>query len=184
VHTCPRCAYSGCADDFGKLFDGFEREAFRLETLPTYTIPGEQETLRAFLAGEPQPDAHKNAPRVETVRGNARAGKRMYRVRVLRRPLTDYLRYELAWGYHRNQAAGEDIFVLDVTEQPHPLAGLPDFWLFDGQTAVTMAYSETGEFLGAELQPDRTEEYIRHRDTALRHAEPFSAWWERHGGNG
>ncbi|WP_187369578.1 DUF6879 family protein [Fodinicola acaciae] len=64
------------------------------------------------------------------VRGYRQSGKWIGRVHVIRRPLTDYLRFELA-AYRYNVAAGEDVRILDVTDRPNP--GLPDqdFWMFD-----------------------------------------------------
>ena len=35
------------------LWDGLEHEAFRLETLDRYAVPGEAETVRRYLAGAP-----------------------------------------------------------------------------------------------------------------------------------
>ncbi|WP_018654032.1 DUF6879 family protein [Actinomadura flavalba] len=167
-------------EKFEELFSSFQRSAFRLETLDAYSIPGEQATLQAFLAGEPQPESHRNAPWAASVREITRAGKRMFRVHIVQRPLSDYLRYELSWGYRRNQQAGEEFFILDVTNRPNPLAGVSDFWLFDDETAIVMEYTEAGEFLGAEIA-ENVGLYRTHRDRAVAEAEPFDAWWERYG---
>lgn len=168
-------------EDFGKLFSTFEREAFRLETLATYTIPDEQATFEAFLKGAPQPEKHKKSAWINTVREHVRSGKRMYRVHLVTRPLADYLRYEMGWGYHRNQEAGEEFFILDITNKPNPLRGLTDFWMFDENTIVSMRYNDVGEFLGAEVLPDdRVPEYLRYRDIAMDEAEPFRQGWERY----
>ncbi|MEU9193882.1 DUF6879 family protein [Streptomyces hundungensis] len=166
-------------DEFGKLFQTFEREAFRLETLDDYSGSSNPEMLRAFLAGEPQP-AHYNQRWVEDVRASTQAGKRMYRVHVVTRPLTDYLQFELGWGYTKNQTAGEEFFILDVTNRENPVSGIPDFWMFDETRVVSMNYRKDGKFLGAELQPEVLK-WVEVRDTAMRHAEPFSEWWGRHG---
>ncbi|MFE6778297.1 DUF6879 family protein [Streptomyces sp. NPDC057702] len=168
-------------DAFGKLFEEFEREAFRLETLDDYSKSGGVDAYRAFLAGDPQPVEYKTAGWVATVRDATRGGKRMYRVHILVRPLTDYLRFELGWGYVRNQEAGEEFFVLDATDTPNPLVGVPDFWAFDERTVVTMQYGPGGAFLGAELvAEEQAQEWLDLRDTAMRHAVPFRDWWERH----
>jgi len=168
------------SDEFGALFSAFEREAFRLETLSSYAVGAEAETFRAFMAGEPRPEVFMQSPWVSTVRGNTEAGRRMYRVHVLARPLTDYLRFELGWGYQRNQAAGEEFFILDTTERPNPLAGVPDFWAFDETSVVSMVYDADGGYLGAEREPD-SEKWMQWRDVAMSHAEPFTEWWERYG---
>jgi len=67
----------------------FERSAFRLEVQPAYTMPAEQDSVRRFLTGEPMPEGH-NSEWHATVRANIARGKTMQRVRVVRRPLTDY----------------------------------------------------------------------------------------------
>ncbi|GAB2746601.1 DUF6879 family protein [Kitasatospora kifunensis] len=167
-------------DDFEKLFSDFQREAFRLEALDDYTGSSNPESIRAFLAGEPQP-ADYNQDWADEVHANTQAGKRMYRVHVLRRPLTPYLRFELGWGYVKNSAAGEEFFILDTTDQPNPLEGVPDFWAFDETSVVTMAYAPDGKFQSADLQPSALE-WLKYRDTALQHAVPFAEWWERYGG--
>lgn len=169
------------SSSLAERFNTFEREAFRLEILDEYNIPSSADNLRAFLAGEPQP-AEYNAGWVETVRAATQRGKRMYRVHIVSRPLTDYLRYELGWGYVRNMTGGEEFFILDVTEQPNPLEGVPEFWMFDETSPVVMNYDESGAFIGPEfLSADRAAEFIGHRDTALAHAEPFPEWWAKHG---
>ncbi|MGW3113531.1 DUF6879 family protein [Streptomyces sp. NPDC001091] len=163
-------------------FKTFEREAFRLEILDHYNIPSSAENLRAFLAGESQPSDY-NAGWVETVSAATRAGKRMYRVHIVSRPLTDYLRYELGWGYVKNMTAGEEFFILDTTDKSNPLEGVPDFWLFDENAPVVMNYDEAGTFLGPEFLPaERAAEFVSARDAALAHAEPFPEWWAKHCG--
>ncbi len=168
-------------EDFGKLFGSFEREAFRLETLDDYSGSGGVDAYQDFLAGKPQPESYKTAGWVKTVRGATGAGKRMYRVHVLSRPLSDYLKFELGWGYIRNQEAGEEFFIVDTTDGPNPFEGTPDFWAFDEKTVVTMQYGDGGEFLGADLATDeQVEEWLSCRDVALSQAVPFREWWERH----
>jgi hypothetical protein len=171
------------SDDLAGHFSTFASEAFRLEILDAYNIPSSAEHIRAFLAGEPQPDDFRENSWVDTVRDATRGGKRMYRVHILSRPLTDYLRYELGWGYTRNAEAGEEFFILDTTEQPNPLPEAPDFWLFDERTPAVMHYDATGAFTGPEiLGPDRAAEFVAYRDTALAHAVPFAEWWAKYGG--
>ena len=164
----------------GDLFDTFEREAFRLETLDDYSKSGNVDAYHAFLAGEPQP-ADYNAGWVEELRSHTGAGKRIYRVHVLLRPLSDYLRFELGWGYQKNMSGGEEFFILDITDRSNPLENVPDFWFFDSESVATMNYDGTGKFLGAEvLPPERTAEFTRFRDLALAQAEPFTEWWAKY----
>lgn len=164
-------------DEFGRLFETFKRTAFRLETLSVYDVEEEREEFERFLAGgDMGPDWADNP----WVRSMTDKGKEVSRVHILRSPLTDYLRYELA-AYPGNITAGESIGIIDLTEQT--VTGLPDhdFWLFDDQGVYRMHYTPQGAFIGGELLPaDRLAEYQRYRDRALAAAMPFADYWERH----
>ncbi|MBB1252715.1 DUF6879 family protein [Streptomyces alkaliterrae] len=172
----------GSSKSLSDLFDSFEREAFRLETLDDYSKSGSVEAYEAFLAGEGKPEGY-NADWVSEVSGHVSEGKRIYRVHILSRPLTPYLRFELSWGYRTNMLGGEEFFILDTTEQPNPLEGVEDFWLFDDTAVGVLRYDNAGTFLEAEVLPDaQAAEFIAHRDTALDHAQPFTEWWDKYGG--
>lgn len=165
----------------GDLFATFRHEAFRLETLDDYSKSGNVDAYQAFLAGEPQPDDY-NAGWVEELRSHTGEGKRVHRVHILRRPLTDYLRFELGWGYQKNMSGGEEFFILDITDRSIPLQNVPDFWLFDSESVAVMTYDGAGKYLGSSvLPPERTAEFVEHRDAALAHAEPFTEWWATYG---
>ncbi|MFJ3855134.1 DUF6879 family protein [Streptomyces sp. NPDC090085] len=164
-------------EEFGRLFSSFERTAFRLETLAVYSVEEEREEFERFLAGGDMGPAWDDNP---WVRSMTDKGKQVSRVHVLRSPLTDYLRYELA-AYPGNIAAGETIGLIDLSEQT--VTGLPDhdFWLFDDQDVYRMHYTPEGAFIGADLLPARClAEYQDYRDRALAEAVPFADYWERH----
>ncbi|MEU4948236.1 DUF6879 family protein [Streptomyces lavendulae] len=164
-------------EEFGRLFETFERTAFRLETLAFYSVEEEREEFERFLAGGAMgPDWDDNP----WVRSMTDKGKKVSRVHVLRSPLTDYLRYELA-AYPGNITAGETIGIIDKADQD--VVGLPDhdFWLFDDQDVYRMHYTPEGAFLGAELLPAYClADYQGYRDRALAEAVPFADYWERH----
>jgi hypothetical protein len=108
----------------------------------------------------------------------SRAGKIVRRVRVVRRPLTDYIRYEFAWGFVYNVEAGEDIRVLDLTDQPGPDLPDHDFWLFDDATVVKLLYRSDGTQEGRELLQDPDlDAYLRLRDATWQVAVPFRDYW-------
>ncbi|MFB7253291.1 DUF6879 family protein [Streptomyces nojiriensis] len=165
----------------GDLFDDFDREAFRLETLDDYSGSGNVDAYRVFQAGQEQPEGY-NAGWVNELRDLTNAGKRVYRVHVLRRPLTEYLRFELGWGYRTNMTGGEEFFILDVTDASNPLDAVPDFWLFDSKDTAVMRYDDAGGFLGADVLPqDEAAAFVAYRETALAHAEPFTDWCAKYG---
>ena len=158
----------------------FGHSAWRLELLDWYTSPATEKRLARFLAGE-QVTAEERAPWLSMLRRDRGAGKTIGRVHVIREPLTDYLRYELAC-YQSSFAAGEDIRIL-----PADLAAgldLPgfDFWLFDaGQPGARVAvnvYGERGAWLHAEIitDPGFVADCCRWRDAAMSRAIPLDAY--------
>ena len=153
------------AGELGEYIDEhFTSELFRLETLDHYDVSQERDEFAKFLAGdvvEPD-DAWPSVIRREVARG-----LHTYRVHVLRRPLTDYLRYEL-WGYQANAAAGEHIRILDSTDIPRP-SDVPDedFWLIGEEHGIRMEYDIDGMFVGAHVAgAEDVAMYRRGRDAA------------------
>lgn len=163
-------------DNWRTFFDSYRRRAFRLETLPSYAMANEQAEYATFLTtGEL--DIPDDDPWLARVRHFRQTGRWIGRVHVIRRPLTDYLKYEFA-VYRRTVEAGEDVRILDLTDQPDP--GLPaqDFWLFDDSAVVRMDYDADGTQLGRELlEGIDPAPYVAWKHLALEHAEPFTENW-------
>jgi hypothetical protein len=104
-------------------------------------------------------------------------GRWIGRVHLISRPLSDYLRYEFAVYSHTVQA-GEDVRILDVTDQPNPGLPMQDYWLFDDTTVVRMDYAPDGTQLGRELlEGVDPGPYVAWKQLALKHAERFTDDW-------
>jgi hypothetical protein len=163
-------------EDWQRFFDSFQRSAWRLELHPVYTMPQEQEAIARFRAGERLPDSHRSGW-MDRVAGYAATGRTIGRVHVVRRPLSQYLRFEFEWYYRHHVKAGEDIRILDVTDAA--AGGLPDhdFWMFDDERVVKMLYRADGTQIGRDLieQPD-IGAYRRYREIALANAVPFTQY--------
>jgi hypothetical protein len=158
-----------------KYFDEFTASAFRLEVRQSYSMPSEQPNIELFLASGEKPAEHNAAWRGR-IAAIVASGRSVRRAKLIRYPLTDYLRYQRAWSIPGNVAAGEDYRIVDVTERDW---GLPaqDFWLFDDATVVHLDYHSDGTFAGAELveNPD-LRKYHGWRDVAMSHGVPFGEW--------
>lgn len=165
-------------EEFDRFFEECRYTAFRLETLQVYDVGYEEEAFRRFLStGEVViPESHKEWARI------VGSGRRFQRVHVVVEPLTDYLRFECAWGYRSNMKAGEDISIIPVGEGSWP-EGLPrsDYWLFDSERLVRMNYASDGTMLPPELvtDPEHVVQANAVRDTALHLAIPFSEYEKR-----
>jgi hypothetical protein len=160
----------------------FSSTLFRLETLDLYDVDTNGSDLNRYLAGEPGPDMARKGPWMDQIRSEVARGLHTYRVHVVRAPLSDYLKFEFAWGYRLNEQAGEHIRVLDLAEQHEPGDLVSeDFWLIDDDRAVVMRYSPAGQFLGAEIAPERdVPRYRAARDAAWAAAVPFTDYWNAH----
>ena len=163
-------------DEWRRTFDAYERDAWRWEAQPGYTMPKEAENVARFLRGEPKPD-HHNARWHERVQGYVTSGRTIGRVRVVRQPLTDYQRYQFSWGIPGNIAAGEDIRILDVTQEDYglPLSGT-DWWMFDETRLVQLNYRPDGTQINREMFEGDIAPYLEWKRIAIAHSVPFSEY--------
>ena len=169
-------------EDWQRFFDSFTRSVWRLELHPVYTMPEEVEDMTRWRAGERLPEDYWS-PWMERVAGYRASGRTIGRVHVVRRPLSEYLRFEYD-SYRHHVRAGEDIRILDLTDKPD--LGLPDydFWLFDERQVVQMLYRPDGTQIGRELvEHPNIEAYLKWRDMACAGAVPVVEYWAGLGGN-
>jgi hypothetical protein len=169
--------------EFGECFTAFRYTAYRLETLQSYDVPQEEESLAAFLAGSPVSFGPSKDGWTAVIAGAVAAGKSMRRVHVVEEPLSDYLRYEME-SYRPNVEAGEDVRILPVRPGEWPDLPRHDYWLFDSAELWLMTYDEAGHFLGAVPVKD-TGRIVMHgywRDAALHAAVPYAEYVRRLGG--
>ncbi len=173
--TRPPAAHATGFDDH---FEQARTNIFRLETLQSYGNSGEDQALAAFLAGQPHLITPSKRAWTALVRDRMAANCAMQRVHVVTEPITDYLRFELTWGYQPNVEAGEDIGIIPVIggqQWPPELPELTDFWLFDFSVLYALRYDQDGTWLATEHVTDRAaiEQACVWREAALRHAVPW-----------
>lgn len=162
-------------------FRDYTREAWRLETLPQYLMPQEAEELAAFRAGvRVDPRAVPNEY-TDDLRRLASEGRTKGRVRVVTRPLSEYLRFEFSQYYAARALAGEDIRILDVTDRPNPLEGVQDYWMFDRTTVVLMNYEADGRQINRQVFEGDVAPLVEYRNVAVSESVPFEEYVNRLG---
>jgi hypothetical protein len=161
-------------DAWQATLHGFTESAWRLETLPAYDVPQEKERIAAFLRGERLPDDYESAW-MRKIANHVCKGRTVGRVRILTRPLSDYLRLEFM-HYRHHVRAGEDIRVLDVTGRENPLDGIQDFWMFDSARIVLMNYKSDGTQTGRELYEGDPAAYNEYRRIAIAESVQFEEY--------
>lgn len=156
--------------------------AFRLEALQDYAVAGDDDRRRrqAFFAGDPlPPPGPGKQDDLRLIERRREDGIRVGRIHLVDRPLTDYLRYELA-VYPENIAAGEDVRIVDRSLHPELDAVIGDFAVFDGETGrgtvVWFDYGKDGRLLGYRITdaPDAVEHGRSVYAKALRRSVPLS----------
>jgi hypothetical protein len=173
-------------DEFDRLFERFEHTAFRLETLQHYSMPYEDGLLRRFLAGELEPVGlnEKYAWWRGLIADAVAVGKRVERIHVVAEPLSDYMRFQLAWLYPGNAVAGEDIRIIPISSGRWP-ADLPgcghDYWLLDSQTLALLHYDHEGRFVAVDLTDNESQiaQANAWRDAALHQAISYKEYMNR-----
>lgn len=161
--------------EFGAAFDTFKRSAFRLEALEFYTIPEEAEFFARYMAGEKKSPVGFNGEWVDVLNHTRKRGAVVTRVRAIRAPFHDYLKFEVAWGYTINLLAGENIrsvpesFLLSTGRE---VQSLKDFWLFDNSICYLLEYDVVGRFLGVtRVQDDDLQRYLVLREKLVASSE-------------
>ena len=165
---------SSDAEKISALFRDFEVSAFRLEVQQTYRIPAEQERLANFLAGQAKPV--RDTSWHQNVAAKVASGKDMRRAKIVRRPLTDYTRFLIAWGIPDNVRAGERYRIVDLTDRQLDLPE-HDFWFFDDKSVVVLDFAPDGTLRNRELfdKPDLGQ-YRYWRDLAWSNGISFDEW--------
>ncbi len=173
------------ATGFDDHFEQARTNIFRLETLQNYGNSGEDPALAAFLAGQPHLLTPAKRAWTALVRDRTAAGCVMQRVHIVTEPITDYLRFELTWGYQPNVEAGEDIRIIPVAvgqQWPPELPRLTDFWLFDLSVLYALRYDQDGAWLATEevTDPAAIKQACLWREVALQRALPWRSYLDSH----
>ncbi|MEU9419555.1 DUF6879 family protein [Streptomyces sp. NPDC048272] len=162
-------------DAWRSRFERFTVEAWRLETLPQYLVPQEEEELQAFRSGvRIDPHAYSNEY-TDDLKRLCREGKSKGRVHIVTRPLSEYLRYEFMY-YLPHAWAGEQIRILDVTDRANPLEGVQDFWMFDRAEVVLMNYHPDGRQISREVYEGDVARHIEYQRIAIAESVPFEEY--------
>ena len=141
-----------------------------MEARDTYDATYENESLRKFLAGEPD-DLPWMQSWLDMLREATSKGRRFARVRVVTMPLTDYSRFGV-WCAQFANGAGEDIRYLERNRAQAENLPNHDYWLFDSHKLVRMHFDDANAFLGGEVieDPSVIWQHNYWRDAALHHA--------------
>ncbi|HSH61605.1 MAG TPA: hypothetical protein VK988_18545 [Acidimicrobiales bacterium] len=125
-------------------FESFSSDATRLEGLPMYFQPEEQEAFQAVIDGQ-QPNMEFLAEWLTYLGSVTSAGKTHRRIRVVDEPATPYQQFELQHGYPLSIAAGEQTRIVPRSRLHR---AVDDYWIFDRAHVFRLQY-DNGAFHGS-----------------------------------
>ena len=135
-------------DEFDAAFDNFQVSAFRMECRQTYAVDEEDAALRAFRERLPRPERSvRTDPWLRRIATTTVAGRSWSRLRLIKHPLSEYVRWEMI-AYAESAVAGEEIRLLNLDQYPELSDLGPDFWYFGADNpdefAIVMHYPPDG----------------------------------------
>jgi hypothetical protein len=140
-------------DELWRLYNGVREKSVRWEGLQTYAVPWEDETFAAWRRGELPAPTEARQSQLENLRVRTELGRRVVRVRGLRRPATEYTRFEFETSYQPRGAAGQETVVVDLDEHPE-FDGIEDFAVFDHEAVMWYRYDDEFHLLGYDYSDD------------------------------
>lgn len=154
--------------DLMRMLRTFATSAFRLEVCQSYASDEEAAAFVAWRQRGAIPDV--SDPLISgwtgIVRARVKAGAVMRRVHAVRRPMTEYVRFELALQREHSVPAGEQVRVVDANVHPD-LAQADDFWLLDDRVGVRLIYDDAGQMTQLQRMTTGEVHMVRSvRDTA------------------
>ena len=163
-----------------KLFDTFQREAFRIELLSTYHIEREWEVFQKYKKGVPF-KYKDNDDFCKEIRTLSKMNKSLIRVHIMPNKLTDYLKFEIKIGYLPQSKAGARIYLLNRSIYKEIMFAnniQNDFWVFDNETVLEFIYDKNGHFISEKIV--RNDKVINKclllKDKILEVALPLNKW--------
>lgn len=149
-----------------EYFSSFKRSAFRLEVLQEYDVSYEEKAFENFVKTGVV-DQEINSQWHDILADANNRGAVVNRVRVVEKPFSDYLKFELEL-YKQNVLAGENIFVVDKSQLDTAIDY--DFWLFDDEVVLILQYDQDGKYLGFEKKSKNIDLFIDAKNTLLEKA--------------
>lgn len=166
-------------DEFDGLFNTVTTGAYRLEARQVYTSADEADDYARWLRGEPSPEmSWRTDPWLATVHDTTARGARWQRVRLVRRPLVDYTRWELG-ELLANVEAGEDVRVLDLNQHPQfEHLEHQDFWLLNDDPPIKLLYDDTGRLVGIERDAGALGQCLAIKHETIAASTPLTEYLE------
>ena len=133
-----------------EAFLNFKKSEKRLEVLQEYYIEGgELKQYNNYCECKRVEELDDLKEWNEFIRQSTEQGKIIERIRVLKNPVSSYLKYEIEHGFVPSQEYGQKVrFVSEsIYKKLNKSAIKNEFWIFDDEVIFEMVYSKKGDFI-------------------------------------
>lgn len=135
--------------NLSEAFSKFKRSAKRLELFQEYHMAGQEwDSYQKYLRGEFVPIFDDLKEWNEQLLEYKKQGKMVERIRLIKVPVSSYLKFEIDIGYLPSSLYGQQVkFILEKDFDLLNVDHLKnDFWIFDDEIVFEMLYDENGAF--------------------------------------
>ncbi len=146
--------------DLYQYLQSAQKSLFRFETLQDYNV------------GDDGLDDQGMKDWWDFIASKTNSEVKMERVRLIIEPLTEYTKRELI-VHAKSKTFGDDIRTINEVTFNKLSIPLEDFWLIDEKLALIMKYSESGEYLGFDIEESDIKKYITTKDILIKHSNPL-----------
>lgn len=160
--------------DISEAFNNFKKSAKRLEILQEFSMDnGEKEQFQNFCAGKSFCAFDELVEWNKLIEENTKQGKIIERVRVIKNPLSLYLKFEIENGYITSQKYGQEVNFISSKKynKLNKNKIKNEFWIFDNEQIFEMIYNEKGEFLKSQQIFDKS--YIEFYENLKKESFPL-----------
>lgn len=130
------------------------------------------ETLQDYNVGDDGFDDQGMKDWWDFITLKTKSGVKMERVKLVIEPLTEYTKSELI-VHAKSKTFGDDIKTINEITFNKLSIPQEDFWLIDERLVLIMKYSESGEYLGFDIEESDIKKYITTKDILIKHSNPL-----------
>ncbi len=147
-------------------FSMFKKSAKRLELFQEYHMEGQEwDSFHMYLSGKYVPIFDDLSEWNNQLLEYKSQGKTVERIRLIKSPVSSYLRFEIDLGYLPSSLCGQKVkFISEMDFKLLNKDNLKnDFWIFDDEIVFEMLYDEKGAFYGSKQVEGRLEKELYSR---------------------
>ena len=153
-----------------------KKSLFRFEGLQDYSTEDGDELVKFFIeTGVLKEHPNDSDEWWKDIKDKNKRGIITQRVRLVKKPLTDYTKMELVYLKEARKYSGDDIRAIEENDfEKIAPNGLKDFYIIDDQYVFEMEYGLKGKYLKSKMiSNDKVDKYLDLKKKLFEYAKSF-----------